>query len=155
MADNESNLSRRELLGRVGKAAAAAVVALPVLQTTIFSDANAATTRGAPRRLGAVPVNGVAGIDRVVVLPGKTYLRGWAGYGEPPRQGPRRRGAEVDSAPPPPTGPAPTVRWSKVSVAGKVTFADPKALVTTATFSVPGAYVVQLTADNGESKASS
>ena len=33
---------------------------------------------------------------------------------------------------------------------GTVTFADPKALITTATFSAPGTYVLKLTADNGE-----
>ena len=32
---------------------------------------------------------------------------------------------------------------------GDVTFADPKALITTATFTAPGAYVLKLTADNG------
>ena len=30
------------------------------------------------------------------------------------------------------SGPAPTIAWSKVSGPGKVTFADPKALITTA-----------------------
>lgn len=145
-------VSRREMLGTMGKAAAA-VVALPVLQTAILADGSAAEPR--PRRLGAVPVNGVAGVDRVVVLPGKTYLRGWAGYGEPPRPGPRRRRDEADSNPPAPTGPAPKVRWSRLSGPGRVTFADPSALVTTATFTVPGVHVLQLTADNGESKATS
>lgn len=38
---------------------------------------------------------------------------------------------------------------------GKVTFADPKALVTTAVFSTPGEYVVQMAAGNGTAKASS
>jgi uncharacterized protein len=150
MSDRErTTISRRAMLGTVGKAAA--VVAMqPVLQTAIFSESRAA---GAGAGRGAAPVNGVAGVDRVVVLPGKTYLRGWAGYGEPPRRGPRRQPA--DSIPPAPTGPTPTTRWSKVSGPGRVTFADPAALITTATFSAPGAYVLQLTARNGETTASS
>ena len=153
MSDEQSrsSVSRREVLGTMAKSAA--VVALqPVLQTTILSDAKAA-----PSALpSAAPVNGVAGVDRVVVLPGKTYLRGWAGYGEPPRPGPRRR-PPADSTPaaPLPTGPTPTVQWSKISGPGTVTFADPTALVTNAAFSVPGAYVLQLTASNGESTATS
>ena len=38
---------------------------------------------------------------------------------------------------------------------GTVTFADPKALVTTALFSAPGEYVLQMAADNGTAKATS
>ena len=99
-----------------------------------------------------LPLAAVAGPDRVVMRHGKTYLNGWAGYGAPPRRG--RRGT-----PPPPTapdpGPTPTTTWSKVSGPGTVTFADPKAAVTTATFSAPGDYVLLVTADNGAAKASS
>jgi hypothetical protein len=40
-------------------------------------------------------------------------------------------------------------RWSKVSGPGSVVFADPTALETSATFSVPGEYVLSLTAENG------
>ena len=149
-----SSISRRQMLGTVGKAALGAAVLYPVLQTAILSDAYAAERP--PRRGGGEPVNGVAGIDRVVVLPGRTYLRGWAGYGEPPHPGRRRRrGAEADSTPPAPTGPTPTVRWSKRSGPGRVSFADRAALVTTATFTAPGVYVLELAADNGESKSSS
>ena len=93
----------------------------------------------------------VAGIDRVVVLPGKTYLNGYAGYGFPQRQE-RRRGV-LSAAPPVPPGPAPATTWSMVSGPGKVTFADAKAPVTTATFSAPGNYVLQLKAENGLTKA--
>ena len=103
----------------------------------------------------AAPVNGVAGVDRVVVLPGKTYLRAWAGYGEPPRPSPRR-GAAADSTPPAPAGPPPTVRWSKKSGPGRVTFADPAALITSATLSEPGVYVLELLArDSSGATASS
>src|SRR5215471_14211990 len=131
MPNDSTKLNRREALAAMGKVAAA-TAALPMLNTAILSDAN--TAHRWPTRLGAVPVNGVAGVDRVVVLPGKTYLRGWAGYGEPPRRGPRRPNAQVDSTPPAPTGPAPTVRWRKVSGPGRVTFADPSTLITTAAF---------------------
>ena len=54
-----------------------------------------------------------------------------------------------------PAGPALTAMWSKDSGPGEVKFADAKALITTATFSTPGAYVLRLTADNGQSKDSS
>ena len=47
------------------------------------------------------PLNAVAGIDRVTILTGKTYLRGWAGYGDPPRPQ-RPRGPQATDAPPPP-----------------------------------------------------
>jgi hypothetical protein len=116
----------------------------PVLHTAIVSCAMA---QDAP------PLKGLAGVDRVAVLTGKTYLRGWVGYGEPPRSsGP---GARRGAAPPPaPTGPTPGVVWTKDSGPGKVVFADPQAPITTATFSTPGAYVLRLTAGNGQTKAS-
>lgn len=131
------NLSRRKLLG-------SAVLAAPLLKSAIVSCAMAAE---------AAPLNDVAGVDRVAVLPGKTYLRGWAGYGEQPRPGRPGRGAPPP--PPPPTGPAFTTGWSKVSGPGAVKFEDPKALVTTATFTAPGAYVLKLTANNGQATANS
>jgi hypothetical protein len=131
------NLSRRKLLGN-------AVLAAPLLKTAIVSCAMAADS---------APLNDVAGVDRIAVLPGKTYLRGWAGYGEQPR--PRRAGRGAPPEAPAPTGPAFTNAWSKVSGPGAVKFEDPKALVTTATFSAPGAYVLKLTANNGQATASS
>jgi L-tartrate/succinate antiporter len=60
----KAGMSRREMLGAAGKTAAS--VALTPLV------AGAAAEGGA--------LNAVAGVDRVTVLPGKTYLRGWAGY---------------------------------------------------------------------------
>lgn len=126
------SLSRRHLL----KAASAA----PLLQTAILS--------------AGPTLNAAAGVDRVTVLPGRTYLRGWAGYGDPPRPGaPRPRGAKPPE--PAPTGPAVRVAWSKESGPGAVTFADPTAGITTATFSKPGVYVLKLSADNGEMKQAS
>ena len=143
----KSKMSRRELLGKAGKTAAASMALAPLMQSAIVSCAAAAED--------VAPLNGVAGIDRVTILPGKTYLRGWAGYGNPPRPG--RPPARSERAAPAPveTGPAPIVTWSKDSGPGSVTFADPKALATTANFTAPGAYVLKMTADNGQTTASS
>ncbi len=105
----------------------------------------------------ALPLAAVAGVDRVVMLKGKTYLSGWAGYGAPPRRG-RAAGAGrggAETPPPVETGPAPKTMWAKVSGPGDVTFADPTAAVTTATFSKTGEYVLSVTADNGTAKATS
>src|SRR5262245_59096747 len=99
---SESRISRRAMLERIGKAAATAVVLPPILQAAILPDTPEIATAG-----GSASVNGLAGVDRVVVLPGKTYLRGWAGYGDPPRPAPRRPATAADSAPPAPSGPPP------------------------------------------------
>src|SRR5215471_1722325 len=131
------------MLGRTGKAMVGSVVMTPLIQSAILSTASAAETG----------LKGVAGIDRVTILPGKTYLRGWAGYGDPPRA--VRPRPNEPPPPPPATGPAFSAAWSKESGPGKVNFADPKALITTATFSAPGAYVLKLTVDNGQTTASS
>ncbi len=69
-----ARLTRRQMLGRTGKAAVGSAVMGPLIQSAILSCAGAAETG----------LKGVAGIDRVTILPGKTYLRGWAGYGDPP-----------------------------------------------------------------------
>jgi PKD repeat protein len=47
-------------------------------------------------------------------------------------------------------GPSVTTTWSKISGPGEVTFADPAAQDTTATFSEPGSYTLRLTANDGE-----
>src|ERR1051326_6560367 len=103
------------------------------------------------------PLNAVAGVDRVTILPGKTYLRGWAGYGDPPRperpRGPQA--AQAPPSPPAPSGPEPGTLGSKESGRGQVKFEDPKALITTATFSAPWAYVLKLSADNGQARSAS
>ncbi len=67
----------------------------------------------------------VAGPDRIVVLPAKTYLH-----------------PEV-------RGPSESVTWSKASGPGEVTFGDG-----TAQFSTPGDYVLKVTAVNGQQSAS-
>jgi DUF1680 family protein len=140
-------MSRRELLEAVGKAAAVSAALPPLIESALGTSGKAAAE--------AAPLTSVAGVDRIVMLQGKTYLNGWAGYGNPPTREPEReRGAPV--APPPQNpGPVPAARWSTDSGPGAVTFADANRPVTTATFSAPGAYVLRLTVDNGESKASS
>jgi DUF1680 family protein len=75
------------------------------------------------------PPNISAGIDRVVVMGGKTYLN-----------------ASVKSVR---EGDTAGVVWSKSSGPGEVTFADAKNPNTTATFSAPGSYVLKLTAGEG------
>ena len=131
MPVKKNRLTRRQLLGNAAMT--------PLLGSAILSCANADTP----------PLTSLAGIDRVTILGGKTYLRGWAGYGDPPQSNRQPRRNEP-APPPPPTGPAATVVWSKQSGPGAVAFADPKALITTAAFSAPGAYVLKMTASNGE-----
>ena len=89
-----------------------------------------------------------AGVDRVAVLPGKTYLRGWAGTGSAP---PATR--PLNGAKPAPGGPVEArARWSKASGPGTVQFADASALETAASFSAPGEYVLRLEAENASGK---
>ncbi len=78
----------------------------------------------------------LAGVDRYVSMPGKTYLRGQA---------------NDDGKPNPKLATA----WSKASGPGTVTFDDSGALRTSASFSKPGVYVIRLTANDGELKTSS
>lgn len=76
-----------------------------------------------------------AGVDRAVVLGGKTYLSGKADWLMPSAS---RR-----------------VLWTKVSGPGRVVFADTAAVDTTATFSLPGEYVLELTASGEKDNATS
>ncbi len=140
----KSNMTRREVLETMGKAAAGSVALPPLMEGALKFVGTSA----------AAALTAVAGVDRIVVLPGKTYLNGWAGYGEPPRRDRGRR----DAPPPPPAespGPQPMATWSKESGPGKVSFADPGSAVTTATFSTPGDYILKLTVDNGQTAVSS
>ena len=140
------NISRRELLRRGGTAAVLAVALPPLLQEDLAA---------LEASLGKAPLRALAGPDRVVVLPGgRTFLNAWSGYGERPNPNRRQRPGEAPP-PPPETGPAAKLAWSKESGPGDVKFADAAALVTTASFTVPGAYVLRLTADNGTEQASS
>jgi DUF1680 family protein len=77
----------------------------------------------------------VAGVDRVVAQPGQTYLGG---------------NVKDDGKP----NPVPIPLWSKQSGPGSVTFGDAGAGITTARFSQPGAYVLKLSADDGQLSAS-
>ncbi len=147
MSKNNSgeDLTRRELLQRFTASMLVTVIATPM------GKAFALTSHAEPADR-AEPVNAVAGVDRVVMKHGKTYLNGWAGYGAPPRPG---RGGRGGAATPAPTGPTPKTKWSKVSGPGTVTFADANAASTTATFSAAGEYVLRVSADNGETAAAS
>jgi hypothetical protein len=94
-----------------------------------------------------------AGADRDVVMPGKTYLNGFAGYrsaagGRGGARGQRNGASAV-------TGPAVTVAWTAVSGPGTVTFADPGMAETAATFSKTGVYVLSFTASNSATNLSS
>src|SRR5262245_28414712 len=140
-------MTRREMLAALGSAAAGSVVATRVVEAAFGTDGILAAQ--------AQPLSSAAGVDRVVMLKGRTYLNGWVGYGAPPRPG--RGGGRGAAAPPPPEppGPPPTAAWSKVSGPGNVTFVDPRAAVTTATFSAPGDYVLKVIASNGSATAES
>lgn len=74
-----------------------------------------------------------AGIDRYVIIGGKTYLRG--SY------------KSVD--------PVDKIRWKKTSGPGRVDFEDRDSLETTATFTEPGEYTLALQARSGRLSSSS
>ncbi|MHC4628708.1 MAG: glycoside hydrolase family 127 protein, partial [Planctomycetota bacterium] len=82
------------------------------------------------------PPRVVAGVDRVVMVGGKTYLNGAI------KTLARKNGSTA-------------VSWSKTSGPGRVDFADAGAPVTTATFSAAGDYVLKLTAGKRPLSASS
>jgi len=75
-----------------------------------------------------------AGPDRIVVLPGTTWLNG---------------AARDDGKP----GPSLKVQWARTSGPGRIRFDKPTALETTARFSRPGDYRVTLTANDGRLSA--
>jgi DUF1680 family protein len=77
-----------------------------------------------------------AGVDRDVILGGKTWLHG------------KIKTLKADSA-------ATPAAWSKVSGPGEVRFENPNAADTTATFSAPGNYVLKLNAGAPELCSSS
>ena len=76
-----------------------------------------------------------AGVDRDVMLNGKTYLSGTAKFLK--------------------SNSAAKILWSKDAGPGHVKFADAHTNVTTATFSKPGDYVLKMTAAEGKLSASS
>ena len=75
-----------------------------------------------------------AGVNRDVMMGGKTYLSGTVKFLKP--------SGAADLA------------WSKLSGPGKVKFADANEMKTTATFSEPGDYTLQLTAGKGDLSSS-
>lgn len=77
-----------------------------------------------------------AGVDRVVMLGGKTWLGG------------KIKALKSDRA-------AVPVSWSKESGPGQAKFENPNASETTATFSAPGQYTLKLTAGAPELRSSS
>jgi DUF1680 family protein len=77
-----------------------------------------------------------AGVDRDVMVDGKTYLSGSV------------KAFKADSA-------AVKMIWSKDSGPGRVAFADAHTNITTATFTKPGNYVLRLTAGEGKLEAAS
>ncbi len=121
-------LTRREILNSIAAVAAVRGVA-------------AAQTADAP------PLNVEAGADRIVMLNGKTYLRGWAGHGQRPRP---RDPWTKQPAQPPPAEPGTRYQWSKASGPGEVAFENPRELITTATFSKTGNYALKLAANDGK-----
>ena len=102
--------------------------ALAATSTTLLVSGHETTHEGhdSPNSLPVV----VAGLDRAVVLPGKTWLSG------------SLRGAAK------PAGKL-AATWSKQSGPGDVAFENAKSLETTATFSAPGDYVLKMTATSG------
>jgi DUF1680 family protein len=82
------------------------------------------------------PPSVVAGVDRVVVLGGRTYLSG------------KVKALRADTA-------SARVKWEKLSGPGSVNFGNTNATETTATFGKPGQYVLQLTAGEGKLSGSS
>jgi DUF1680 family protein len=145
-------VTRREAIAAAGKTAVVTVAAGSLLEVA-FSD-GVVSAQAAQVSAASSALNAVAGVDRVVMKTGKTYLNAWAGYGAAPRPG-RQGGGRGQAVAPPPTGPAPTTMWSKASGPGEVMFADAKSAVTTATFSTPGDYVLSFKADNGSAIAAS
>ncbi len=150
----DPGISRRELLGTLGKAAALTLVLPPFLRGELAAEAAVGAPPAVAGGAAASPLVALAGPDRVAVkpaaAPARTYLNGWAGYGEP-----AWRREPWKALPPVAPGPAATVRWSRQSGPGDVVFGDARALVTTASFEKPGAYVLRLTAENGQERVTS
>ncbi len=84
-----------------------------------------------------------AGVDRDVMVGGKTYLSGTVKFLKSEIVG------QASSLPS-----SSKVTWSKDSGPGRVEFADAHTNITTATFSKPGDYVLKLTAGSGKLKSS-
>ncbi len=105
------------------------------VNTTVNQWSNA-TLQAATLAVTGAPANQAptvsAGNDQTITLPNNALLSGTA---------------TDDGLPNPPAGL--TTGWSQVSGSGTVTFGDANALLTTASFSQSGTYVLRLTANDG------
>jgi hypothetical protein len=102
--------------------------------STADAPANAESAMGMPIVINALSNAAPtvsAGPDRIITLPSTASLQG---------------SASDDGKPSPPG--AMTLRWTRVSGPGTVTFSAPAAAVTSARFSVAGTYVLRLTASD-------
>ncbi|HLG15061.1 MAG TPA: PKD domain-containing protein, partial [Blastocatellia bacterium] len=105
---------------------------LRAVATDLFNNSSEAT-RSVTRRLGANQTPAVnAGPDLIVILPGTANLVG----------------SVSDDALP--TCAALTIAWTKVIGPGEVVFTNPTSPATAASFSLPGAYVLRLSAFDTE-----
>jgi uncharacterized protein len=129
------------------------ISAILLVLGTVLAQTNVAGLGQPPQQ----NLTAIAGADRIVMLQGKTYLNGYAGYGIPrgSRGGGMRRGMGADTSATAATGPAPKVTWTKESGPGTVTFENANATATSATFSAVGTYVLKLTADANQTSVSS
>jgi len=98
------------------------------------------------------PPSVVAGVDRVVILGGKTYLSGKVKTLKPIVE---QASSPVSAAGANRLEARPTIKWEKLSGPGGVNFQIANATETTATFGKPGQYVLQLTAGEGKLSGSS
>ena len=151
------DMTRREVLGTVGKAAVATVVLPPFVggrePGAIGSRAARALPADASGAARRTPHAAAAGPDRVTVLPWLDLHQRLGGAWRATRAAApalgrsrtavSRAGARGDRELVEESGP------------GDVTFADPSAVVTSASFSAPGAYVLRLTAKDGEEEVTS
>src|SRR6266446_6497562 len=122
-------MNRRRLLGISCALVALAFVLAPAA-SPVRAQLLVPTPPPAPLANRAPVVN--AGADQVITLPSSANLTG----------------AAIDDGQPNPPG-ALTTTWSQVSGPGTVSFSNPGALISTATFSESGAYVLRLTASDG------
>ena len=120
-------MNRRRLLG-IG----CTLVALALGLGPAAPSAQAQLPRLLPLPLFNLPPVVNAGLDQVITLPSSANLTGVA----------------IDDGQPNPPGVL-TTTWSQVSGPGTVSFSNPSALISTATFSESGAYVLRLTASDG------
>jgi len=107
----DKTLTRRTLLATAGKAT---VVAIAAPFVDLSSGGEAALAAQVPA--AAPPLNAIAGVDRVVMKHGRTYLNAWAGYGAAPQRTRRRPGAPEPPAPPPPLMLCARIPWESFPV---------------------------------------